>query len=572
MPQTERRLLARRNTPPEEHEPLAVPPDHPFAKTRITGRVFDIDTGEGIAGAVVRIGPSFGAPKLGPLSGDGTLAYSTLADGSYSMRGVPPGTFDLDVSASGFLPARSSFKKFSAVEDDDGFDVGLLRGGTLEGRVTTADHRPIGGAQVFATANESLTIHRDSTIATTDASGRFLLDPVDVRALHVYAAHPKYGSAVALVGGDGLDRRIEIVLDAGRRVRGCVRDADGPIEHASVAIGLQRLANRLVSLAVDSRFSGVDTDRDGRFEINAADSDPVVLIVRAPGYEQASHVVGEGGRARDEGPAAEIEIVLEPAFAFNGEVLGADARPASNAEVMIAAAARGRRSALSTWTDDQGHFRIDGVPKNGPYAVTIRHFAHPTLSVTEDDVRGERRYRLEPEARIQGNIVDAATGRAITKYQYDVRGPVRRQASAVSISGAFEIDQLTPGVYAMTVEASGYETSSLEGVAVEKGQIVKGLVIRMKPAGAIVGQIRGAAIAGVIIVHAWDQAKQLEAEAVAADDGHFSFNDLPTGTYTLTAFGDGDDHGELRGEVQDVRVESGAVTKDIEIIVAPGPG
>ena len=71
-----------------------------------------------------------------------------------------------------------------------------------------------------------------------------------------------------------------------------------------------------------------------------------------------------------------------------------------------------------------------------------------------------------------------------------------------------------------------------------------------------------------MIVHAWDRASRLEAEAVVGEDGKFSISDLPSGVYTLTAVGDGD-QGEVRGEIDNVTVESGAVTKDIEIAVGP---
>jgi carboxypeptidase family protein len=588
MPKTERRLLAKQIARSDDDEPPAVPRDHPFAKTRITGRVFDIETGAGIGGALVRIKPTFGAPRLGTPAGDGSVAYTTQSDGSYAMKGIPPGTFDLEVSASGFTPARSSFKKFSALEDDDGFDVGLLHGGTLEGRVLTRAGEPIAGAQVYATASEAISIHKDSTLASTDASGRFILDPVDARALHLYAAHPKYGSAVlTLPAGDGFERHVEVILRSRTELRGHVRDADGPVAGALVTVALQRVEERLVSLSAEAKFSGVRTDHDGAFELTVADSDPVVVIVRAAGYEQASHLVGEGAgvrrntvsrhgaRAIDEGEDGplirDIEIVLEQAYEFTGQVLGSDGAPALKAEVIVTQSTpRGRRPAIIAWTDGQGRFRAEGVPKTGPYSVTIRHFAHPPLIVTEEDIRGDHRYRLEPQARILGSIVDAASGRPVPKYQYTVSGPLRRQASAVSVSGAFEVDQLPPGTYSLAFDAAGYEPGSIESVSVESGETMRNLVVRMKQAGSIVGRIQGGALAGVVIVRARDRDSRLEAEAVVSEDGGFSFDDLPSGSYTLTAVGDGE-QGELRGEIQDVRVESGGVTRNIDIVLAPAP-
>jgi hypothetical protein len=187
------------------------------------------------------------------------------------------------------------------------------------------------------------------------------------------------------------------------------------------------------------------------------------------------------------------------------------------------------------------------------------------LTTTEEDLRGEHRYQLDPQARILGNIVDANTGSAITRYQYRVSGPVQRVSSAVSVSGAFEVDQLPAGAYTVVVEADGYEAGTQELVSVDVGQTVKNVVIRMKPAGTIVGRVYGGRSANMTIV-AFSEDQEGESRGSVAEDGSFSLSDLVSGTYTLTLV---DEDGATRGEAQSIRVQSGGVTRGVEISMMP---
>lgn len=560
VPSARRPLLALQKPRSDEEEAPAVPLDHPFAKTKITGRVYDLESNEGIAGATVRIKPMFGVPKLGPSAGDGSVLYTTRSDGSYAMKGIPPGTFELEVNASGYAPSKSSFKKFTALEDDDGFDVGLLHGGSIEGRVRTADGKPVAGARVSASPNEGFTLNDQTVIATTSEDGLFVLDPVDARALRVLATHPTLGTKIVEVAAsDDPIREVEIVLNSSRTIRGHVTDGRAPIAGAHVVLGLQRIEERVVSTHPSEARFGVRTDRDGAFELAVPTDGPAVILAEAPGYEMGNLLVGDGRDVDDP------QIVLQPGLEFAGVVVSSNGQPAFRAQVAIMSMP-GRRP-LETWTDEEGRFSIDGVSKRGPYRVVIQHFEHPTFMTTENTIGTAHRYELEAQGRILGMITDAGTGGPVTRYQYAVAGPTRRSAGAVSISGSFEVDQLPAGNYSLSIDAEGYESAFIESITVGEGQTVDNIAVRLKPAGAIVGRIRGARAASVV-VHAWDQESRLEAEAIVAEDGGFSIDDLPSGTYTLTAVSEGEG-GQLRGEVQNVTVKSGDVTRGVEIALLP---
>lgn len=564
-PLTDRRLLSRTRPLDDDEEPPAVPPEHPFAKTRITGRVYDLVTGEGLSGAVVRVKPTFGEPRLGPPKGDGSAAYTTRSDGSYALKGVPPGTFDLVVNAEGYVPARSGFKKFSALEDDDGFDVGLVRGRVLEGRVVTPDRRPIAGARVSVSTSDAISLHDEEPVIVTGADGHFVIEPVETSELRIVAAHPLHGTQLAIVAAaDEHTSDVELVLGGGRRLRGHVRGSAGPIAGARVMVGLQRIDERIVATTPSASGLSVATGPDGAFELGVSEAGPLVVLAQAAGYELGSALIAElAGEA-----TPSVEITLELAAEFAGVVLAADGRPALKAQVtIIPMASRIRRLPLEAWTGEDGRFQIDGVPRTGPYKVAILHHAHPALMTIEETISTSHRYQLEAQGRILGTIVDATTGGPVTRYQYIVSGPAHRQASAVSVSGSFEVDQLPAGTYGLSIDAEGYEAGQVESIVVSAGERVDNVVVRLRPAGTIVGRVLGAH-SGTVIIHAWGRESQLEAEAIAGEDGRFSIGDLPGGRYTLTAFAE-DDEGEVRGEVSDVSVESGGVTQGVEIALAP---
>src|SRR5207244_12053836 len=130
-----------------------------------------------------------------------------------------------EVSASGYMPARSSFKKLSEVEDDDGFDFGLLRASSVEGRVVTTGGKPVAGALIAAVYGRDLLIGTQTLLATSGADGRFVLDPVDARDITLFATHPRYQPVTTLLSaGDDGPREVEILMPAGRRITGTVRD------------------------------------------------------------------------------------------------------------------------------------------------------------------------------------------------------------------------------------------------------------------------------------------------------------------------------------------------------------
>jgi uncharacterized membrane protein len=142
----------------------------------ITGRVTDAEDGSPIGGATVT---------------DGTRTTTTDASGEYTIANMPPGTYEVTASKSGY---ESSFLTVTVLEGNSAVaDLSLTRiivPGAITGAVTDAeDGSPIAGT--FVTDGTRTT--------TTDASGQYTLANMPPGSYEVTASKSGYESSTSTV-------------------------------------------------------------------------------------------------------------------------------------------------------------------------------------------------------------------------------------------------------------------------------------------------------------------------------------------------------------------------------------
>jgi hypothetical protein len=543
----------------------ATDPKSPYAKTRVSGRVFEAGTGAGIYGASVRVRPSFGEPRLGPPDGDGSLSFQTGPNGYYDLVGIPPGSFDLEVRAAGFMPGFGGFRKFSAVEDDDGFDFELQPASVVEGVVRTADGRPVVGAEVVVLPERSaVLVSERSSSARTDSEGRFVLDPTPIGRIVLLVTHPRHPPTTAPVPESASpQRRVEVVIPAGGRVRGLVLGPDGPVADARIETGFLHTEHQGVAMTGASPGLSTRSGPDGRFELAMPAPGRVRLSISARGYRTERRSVAIPSPER---PVAELEVRLEPGRELPGRLRRPDGRPAVGAEIVAGVPGAGF---ASTTTDDTGAFHVDGLPADGPWLIRARHHDHPSLERELEVLPGFLELTLDPAGKILGQVVDAASGTPIVEYHYRVDGPVRLRNQAVSTSGSIEIEQLPPGTYRLELRAEGYAPLRVDGVGVGLGETVSGLRFAMRRGGVVDGVVTGAPPGAEILIQAQRTADQgFENGALVDEDGTFHVDNLPAGDYELVAVSPG-----MRGRAGPVHVAEGAVVTGVRVeLVAEARG
>lgn len=516
-----------------------LPPGDPYADVHVGGVVFDAETKLGIEGAFVTIGPKGPGPRLGAPEGDGRIGARTGPDGTYALRGVPPGIFELTARAPGYVTASSTLEKWSTVEDDDGFDFGLLSARLVEGEVRTRTNEPVPGAEVFPVRADG----SRGRSTQTDGSGHFLLDEVWTTETAVVATRAREGTAGVRLGPSDERGWVVIVLPD-RRAKGVVRSAHGPIAGASVVVEMQKAGG----LRIGRSTQGVTTGEEGRFEIGLSETGPAVLRAAAAGHVAQRVVIEEVGTEA----VHPVELVLPPAIEFSGRVLDRGMEPVAHAEVRAAA---GSASAAGR-TDRFGRFRLDGLPETGPYRIEVRHDGHPTYRAEEARLGVDHEIVLEASSLITGRVLDGSAGGPITAYAYTLLGPVERRRRCVSQSGAFEIGRLLPGRYTLAVEADGYLPKEVTGIDLPSPGAEVEVSIRLDPAGGLAGRVVGGSN---VIVTAWRAGRPV-ASTETNDTGEFFVGELAPGLYRVVAE-------SKRGQatLSDIAVEKGQTTSNLRI-------
>ena len=280
----------------------------PAGSASISGRVIETNTKRPLADAII---------TLASISGSGVLTAITDAEGRYVFEGVAAGPYRVSAFLEGYARFEAPGRSFMAlpgsavvaVTDGDvrrGVDLTLAPGGTITGRVTNADGKPVkdgimlagliddrgaisfnGSSQVRTNERGEYTI-RNLSAGTYQVSVRWV-DPAMLKAKAAADTEPTYfpgtrqaHEAMSLTlepGGKlrGIDIRLlssDLFRFAGYVLRG---GSDGRIE-ANVL--LPGLSVRTVTIAAD----------DGAFEVTHLKPGPLTFWARATtpdGFEAA---------------------------------------------------------------------------------------------------------------------------------------------------------------------------------------------------------------------------------------------------------------------------------------------
>jgi thermitase len=137
-----------------------------------------------------------GSPVVGAAVSDGTRTTSTDTTGKYTINNVPPGTYQVTVSKSGYYSSSSSVTVLAGTTTVANFSLNeIIVPGSISGTVTSAkDGSPLVGA----------TVTDGTRTATTDATGKYTVSDVPPGTYHVTASKEGYvsvTSAVTVVSG-----------------------------------------------------------------------------------------------------------------------------------------------------------------------------------------------------------------------------------------------------------------------------------------------------------------------------------------------------------------------------------
>jgi YD repeat-containing protein len=222
--------------------------------TSISGAITRVTSGTGIAGATVQ------ALQAGVIIGSAT----TAANGTYSIPGFYPGTYDVRVFATGF--SSELRQAIPATLPTTTVNVALYAPGTVSGRVTQADGlTPIAGAAV---AVYSGPIQKGT--ANTNAAGDY----------SIFALHPGSYTAQAASVGYTTSEQSVVVNEAATTTKNFSLNGapSAPVQYAYDALG------RLIEV----------TDPSGGSAIYRYDAVGNITAIERPGTNGSSSVAISG--------------------------------------------------------------------------------------------------------------------------------------------------------------------------------------------------------------------------------------------------------------------------------------
>jgi thermitase len=385
----------------------------------VTGTVTAAGSGSSIAGATVT---------------DGTRTTTTDASGEYTIANVPPGTYQVRASKSGY---ESSSLTVTVSEGNTALaDLSLTRiivPGTITGSVTDAGSgSPIAGAMVT-----------DSTrTATTDASGEYTMADVSPGTYEVTASKSGYESSsltvTVLEGNTALaDLALTRVIVLGT-VTGTVTDAGS--------------GSPIAGAVVTDSTRTTTTDASGEYTIANVPPGTYQVTGSKSGYESSSLTVtvSEGNTA-----VADLSLVQ---IIVPGTITGTVTAAGGGSPIAGATVTDGTRT---TTTDASGEYTIAGVPP-GTYQVTASKPGYESSSLTVTVSEGNTAVadlaltQIIVPGTITGTVTAAGGGSPIAGATV----AAGTRTTTTDASGEYTIAGVPPGAYQVTASKSGYESST----------------------------------------------------------------------------------------------------------------
>ncbi|MFY9343279.1 MAG: carboxypeptidase regulatory-like domain-containing protein [Planctomycetota bacterium] len=456
---------------------------------------------------------------------------TTGADGRYEMHVPAPG-YPLTVRAAGYRERLvQGYLPGDAMRHE--FDVELVPGAQLVGRVVDGDGRPVEGAKVRASG----AFHG----VDSGADGTFVVDGMAAGHNHAVVVTKK-GYQRARAFGTAGGEPLAIVLLPGLTVALRVVDpAAAPIVGATVHLVPQPMSawTRL----------GI-TGLDGRFAVTELSKEAVELVVEKAGFVTARRPVAAGEAS------GELVVTLAPGQAISGQVVDAAGQPIAGASIRCerGGASVDRRDGRADQravgsqvsSDADGRFEVTGVPPE-PCTLFAHHVGYqPGEFAFVGGATAEITVRLQRAPAVAGRVVDGTTGAPIAAFTVGVEGNIERMPlyldplpfQAADGSWLVRNWQLKTGVrFSIVVSAPGYAPVRVVTEAVTEpapDQNIVRLFAGTRVTGIVRDPASGQPLAGVTVALVTPDPALRPNEGPATDaSGAFAIAAVPAGEQRL---------------------------------------
>ena len=435
-------------------------------------------------------------------------------DGTFAIRGIPPGEHTVSVIAPDYMPAKESVLVTTEGQQLE-VDFLLPKAEYISGHmeVYVDRKRVMAEIDIVVTPPESQTV---GFATNFDTEQNFRIGP--------FAEDSEIGLRASLPNGQrSLPRNITVPTERDVtlwlydwvRIFGTVQDKDTgePIPEFTLVCTYSNPTYEI-------------SDPNGQFSEDVHDNIGTLMII-ARGYRN-----WDSGmitlRGREEFDFGTIE--LDHAYTVKGRVLDRATRePIEGASVVKLPdddesmdIMHWNYSNVSATTDADGKFELDGFRSDGGNIRVSAHLSgYSGISKKFEDVNAPLEIELEPLGSISGHVV-SIDGEPVAAYIHHGFGGVR------SDDGNFHFN-VGPGTHRYRASASTGVSQWVE-IPVESGEAVEGVRIAIDIVGRVRGRIEGLVEGETASV--WTRGTGVHAARVHAD-GPYEMIGLESGVHVI---------------------------------------
>ena len=399
--------------------------------TRLVGRVFDFESGSAIAGAELHVEPAYH-------EGAEPLARSD-EEGRFELQSAGPSDVRLVVLAEGYAGLRRVLDLETA--RSAAIDLPLIRGASIEGRITDRGGRPVEGATVsirsapvpldftppanrsggpladlpdscwlFAGRDPDQKHVRTEPVGRSDAGGSFRIDGRVANGgaafVRVHFEHPDYAvtsSEVLKLEMPSGVARTSIVMERGAALRGRVMQNGRP------AVAVVRWSSE------GDTSASVEVDAEGHYSFDNVPPGEVSLSARDPRFRRLRE---ERTLKLDRGEERFEELDLSyQSHTISGRVTGAQDEPIEGASITVLGKGPGRWELVRGTSDEDGEYAIE-LPEVEGRLYDVELCWAPLRLLRRDLPAGAHAdFSLPRMGRVELEVVDARSGEEVTDYE-----------------------------------------------------------------------------------------------------------------------------------------------------------
>ncbi len=426
----------------------------------------------------------------------GTKRTTTDANGFFMITGL-----DIQHKQSIYIIAKNFASQKISIMPVAGkiidTKIELMPSSKVAGFIKDENDSPVANAKV-----EVFQLRNQDT--KTDANGFYEIDGLDPDfGQYSLAVKADSFSAVTInfpPSATGQTAKLDIVLKVGIIVFGRVTDPYGnPLQGAVVGNTESR-----------SMWNHIEatSDANGFYELQNIDIDNGQLVLWAVHPQYPPYVETFNIDARES--EKQINIRFENPKPLHGKVVNSQGNPVSGVNVIIREI-KGV-SNISDYkdriiTDAEGKFTIENAPSSGKVVLQIRSQTVPNIMPEIEIGKDEHIIEVQQAGRIYGQVIDNATGKAVSKFNVKLGSSSKSQKRGSGYSatwsreghdfndsnGFFDTGSETLPIgagYIVTVYAQGYDLLTIDPVEVlPTSNEPNRIIFKLMPPAAIEGSV-----------------------------------------------------------------------------------